>query len=315
MRIIKIALFLALIITIQTKVSAETWNEPWQKEVIKGADYFVLAKVLSNVDTIGAKIEIIKHFGKQKLNGTVLINGFYNLNMTSASGQGVHLNFEKDQTLYFLLSKRKDGNYAISTPTSGYAVLSEEKLVVATYRHSYHQAQIPQDIFEESYTAIWNYYKTSKYDKESILPFINKYIDKKAAGFDENEISTFFKQHVALETAYLLDLPISLERLKKFVESDNFHSCVSALQLMSNSKDDETKEYLFNFIKNEENNNFERVIAIWSLSKIGGRKYKNKLLAIANNMSDEMTGFGGNIMDPRVGTYFPTPKAAILKLK
>lgn len=315
MRVIKIALFLILTLTIQTQVLAETWNEPWQKEIIKKADYFVLAKVLSNVDSIGAEIEVIKYFGNQKLTGRILINGFSLLQMTSSSGHGVHLNFEKDQIFYFLLTKREDGNYAIPTPTSGFAVLDEDKNVFATYRHSFHQALVSQEIYEKTYVEIWNYYKTSEFNKENIIPFINEFIDKKPAGFEENEISFFFLQHAALETAYLLDIPIALDRLKKFVESDNFHSRVSALQLLSNSNNQETKEYLFAYINNKQNENFEKVIAIWSLSKIGGKEYKEKLIAIAENQSDEETGFGGNIMDPRVGTHFPSPKSAIEKLK
>lgn len=314
MRIIKIALFLILTFTIQTKVLAETWNEPWQKEIIKKADFFVLAKVLSNTDRIGAEIEIIKYFGNQKLTGKILINGFSLLQMTSSSGHGVHLDFEKDQIFYFLLTKREDGNFAIPTPTSGFAILDEEKNVYATFRHSYHQAYISQEIYEKTYNEIWNYYKTSDFNKENILPFINEFIDKEPAGFEDNEISTFFLQHAALETAYLLDISIALDRLKKFVMSDNFHSRVSALQLLSNSNNEETKEYLFAYVKDEQNKNFEKVIAIWSLSKIGGKEYKEKLLKIAENQSDEETGFGGNIMDPRVGTYFPSPKSAIEEL-
>jgi len=315
MRILKIILFLILTLTIQTKVTAETWDEPWQKEIIKNADYFVLAKVLSNIDSIGTEIKILKYFGNQKLEGKILINGFSLLNMTSSSGHGTHLDFEKDQIIYFLLTKRKDGNYAIPTPTSGFAVLDEDKNVYATYRHSYHQALVPQDIYEKTYTEIWNYYKTSKFNRENVLQLINENIDKEPAGFDENEISTFFLQHATLETAYLLDISIGLERLKKFVESDNFHSRVSGLQLLSNSDNEETKEYLFNFVNNEQNENFEKVIAIWSLNKIGGKKYKEKLIEISENQSDEETGFGGNIMDPRVGTHFPSPKEAIEQLK
>lgn len=315
MRLIKITLFLILTLTIQTKVSAETWDEPWQKEIIKNADYFVLAKVLSNIDSIGTKIEILKYFGNQKLEGEILINGFSLLNMTSSSGHGTHLSFEKDQIIYFLLTKRKDGNYAIPTPTSGFAVLDEDKNVTATYRHSYHQALIPQEIYERTYAEIWNYYKTSEFNKENVFQLINENIDKQPAGFDENEISTFFLQHATLETAYLLDISIDLDKLKKFVESDNFHARVSALQLLSNSNNEETKEYLFNFVNNEQNENFEKVIAIWSLNKIGGKEYKEKLIEISKNQSDEETGFGGNIMDPRIGTHFPSPKKAIEQLK
>lgn len=294
---------------------AETWDEPWQKEILKKADYFVLATVVSNIDSIGAEIEILKYFGNEKLTGKVLINGFSLLKLGSSSGQGLHLNFEKGQAFYFLLTKRKDGNYAIPTPTSGFAFVDEDKNVRATYRHSYHQAQVSQEIYEKTYTEIWNYYRNSKFNEDNILPFINEYLDKFPAGFEEDEISTFFLQHVALEVAYLLNLPIELEKLKKFVESDNFHSRVSALQLLSNSEEKKTNEYLFDFIKNSQNENFEKVIAIWSLSKIGGNKYKEKMISIIENLSDEETGFGGNIMDPRVGTHFPSPKSAVEKLK
>lgn len=315
MRIIKNLFIILFTIIIQTNVSAETWNEPWQKEIIKKADYFVLAKVLSSADSIGTEMEIIKYFGSQKLSGKILINGFSLLNMTSSSGHGVHLDFEKGQLIYFLLTKRKDGNFAIPTPTSGFAVVDEEKNVYATYRHSYHQTLVSQDIYEKTYSEIWKYLKTGVYDRKVILPFINEYIDKKPAGFDENEISIFFLQHVALETAYLLDITIELERLKKFIESTNFHSRVSALQLLSNSNTKLTKEYLFLYIKDKKNENFEKVIAIWSLNKIGGNEYKEKMLSVIENVSDEETGFGGNIMDPRIGTYFPTPKSAIERLK
>ncbi len=315
MKISKILLILIFAIGIQINAKAETWNEPWQKEIIKNSEYFVLAKVISNIDSIGTRIEIIKYFGDQKLTGEILINGFSQLQMTSSSGHGLHLDFKKDQILYFLLTKRKDGNFAIPTPTSGFAILDDDKNVYATYRHSYHQALIPQDIYEKTYTEIWNYYKTSNFDKDEIIGFINENIEKKPAGFGEDEISTFFLQHAALETAYLLDLTFELDKLKKFIDFENFHSNVSALQLLRNSDKKETKEYLFEYIKNDKNENFQKVIAIWSLNKISGKEYNKKLIKIKDILSDEETGFGGNIMDPRVGTHFPSPKSAVTELE
>ena len=315
MKISKILLILIFALVIQTNVKAETWNEPWQKEIIKQSEYFVLAKVISNIDSIGAEIEIIKYFGEQKLTGKILINGFSQLQMMSSSGHGLHLKFEKDQIFYFLLIKREDGNFAIPTPTSGFAILDEDKNVFATYRHSYHQVLIPQDIYEKTYTEIWNYYRNSSFDKEKIIGFINENIKKKPAGFDEDEISTFFLQHAALETEYLLDLSFELNNLKKFIDFENFHSNVSALQLLRNSDTKETKEYSLNYIKNKDNENFQKVIAIWSLNEIGGKEYKKKLIKIKDKLSDEETGFGGNIMDPRVGTHFPSPKSAVEELK
>lgn len=299
----------------QNNAKAETWNEPWQKEIIKNSEYFVLAKVMSNIDSIGTKIQVIQYFGDQKLMGEILINGFSFLELTSSSGHGLHLNFKKDQLFYFLLTKGKDGNFAIPTPTSGFALLDDDKNVYATYRHSYHQALIPQDIYEKTYTEIWNYYKKSTFDKDKIIGFINENMEKEPAGFEESEISTFFLQHAALETAYLLDLTFELDKLKKFIDFENSHSNISALQLLGNSDKQETKDFLFEYIKNKKNKNFQKVIAIWSLNKIGDEVYKKKLLKIKNSLSDEDTGFGGNIMDPRVGTHFPSPRSAVAEMK
>lgn len=306
---IKLLIILILTLTVQPNMKAETWNEPWQKEIIQKAEYFVLGNVIE-LDSLGAQIEILQNFGKNTLPNRILINGFSLLNLGSSSGHGVHYDFEKGQKLYLLLTKKEDGNFAIPTPTSGFALLDEENNVYATYRHSYHQALIPKDIYELTYQAIWNHYHNSEYDKSSIMEFLNKQIEKKPAGFEEDEISTFFLQHASLETAYLLDISIELSRIEKFAKSDNFHSKVSSVQLISLLDNKKTKEFLFEFIQSEDNENFEKVIAIRSLKKIGGKEYTAKLLGIADKLSDEETGFGGNLMDPRVGTSFPSPRQA-----
>jgi len=311
---IKLLAILILTLGIHTNLKAETWNEPWQKEIIQKAEYFVLANVIE-LDSLGVQIEILQNFGQKKLPNRVLINGFSLLNLRSSSGQEVHYNFEKGQKLYFLLTKKEDGNFAIPTPTSGFSVLDEENNVYATYRHSYHQALIPKYIYEMTYQVIWNYYHNLEYDKSPVMEFINEQIEKEPAGFEKNEISTFFLQHASLETAYLLDIPIELSRIKKFAKFDNFHSKVSSVQLMSLLDDQNTKEFLFEFIQSENNENFEKVIAIWSLKKIGGKEYNDKLVSIADNLSDEETGFGGNLMDPRIGTSFPSPREAVKETK
>jgi hypothetical protein len=233
--------------------------------------------------------------------------------MTSSSGHGVHLDFDDGQTIYFLLTKRADGNFAIPTPTSGYAVLNGEN-VAATYRHSYHQALIPKDIFEMTYTEIWNYYKAGKYNEKTINEFINTQIIKKPAGFEKEEIGDFFLQHVALETAYLLNIELDFEKIEKFILSENFHLRVSALQALSNAKKKKDLDFLLDYIQDAKNGDFEKVIAIWALSRCGKEEYIKKMKSISANLSEEDTGFGGKIMDPRVGTHFPSPKGAVEEL-
>lgn len=307
---LKILVILLLTLGLQNNLNAETWNEPWQKEILQTSEYFILGHIFK-VDSLGVHIEVSKNFGVKQMPKTILLNGFSMLNLTSASGQGVHFKFKVGDNFYFLLKKGDDGNYKIPTPTSGYAKLNEENKVYATYRHSYHLALIPKDIYELTYQAIWNYYRRIDYDKNSLLKFINEQIDKEPAGFEEDEIATFFLQHASVETAYLMNIPIDLNRIKKFANCDNFHSRVSAVQFMSTLDSKEAKDFLFDYIQNDTKENFEIVIAIRSLKKIGGKEYTDKLIAIEDKLSDEETGFGGNIMDPRVGTYFPSPRRAV----
>lgn len=311
---IKILIIITLTFIFQGSLKAETWNEPWQKEIIQKSEYFVLGNVIKS-DSLGVEIEVLENFGQNKIESKILINGFSLLELTSSSNHGIHFDFKVGQKLYFLLTKRKDGNYATPTPTSGFALLDEENNVFATYRHSYHQALIPKNIYEMTYRSIWNYYHKLEYDKDKILKFVNEQVEKEPAGFGESEISTFFLQHAALETAYLLNIPIELDRLLKFTNSDNFHAKVSAVQLMSLLNDKQTKDFLFEFIKRKNDDNFEKVIAIRSLKKIGGKVYNDKLLGIVKELSDKETGFGGNIMDPRVGTSFPSPRQAVNEIE
>ena len=59
MKRIKTVLFIAFVI-VATRTWATTWNEPWQETVIKEADYFVYAKIISYDPQKGVKIEILK---------------------------------------------------------------------------------------------------------------------------------------------------------------------------------------------------------------------------------------------------------------
>jgi hypothetical protein len=291
--------------------SVETWDEPWQKEIIQKSEYFILGKI-SKIDSLGVHVAVQQNFGTEQISDSLLIDGFSMLNLASASGQGIYFDFEEGETHYLFITKRENGNYAIPTPSSGFAKLDEENNVYATYRHSYHQALISKDIYELTYKAIWNYYKKVDFDKKSLQNFIDTYIDKAPAGFDENEIKTFFLQHAALETAYLLDIPIDFEKIQKFAISDNFHSRISSVQLMSLTNKENVKEFLLDFIQSEKTENFEKVIAIWSLQRMNDENYLKKLKEIANKLSDEETGFTSNLMDPRIGTQFPSPKQAAL---
>jgi hypothetical protein len=48
------------------ELKADTWDEPWQKEIIEQADYFILGKVTS-VSSESVKVKVLEEFSKSKL--------------------------------------------------------------------------------------------------------------------------------------------------------------------------------------------------------------------------------------------------------
>jgi hypothetical protein len=296
------------------KLKADTWDEPWQKEIIEQADYFILGKVTS-VSSESVTVKVLEEFSRSNLPIEIVIDGFFMLRMTSTSGQPKNFNLKGDQYYYLFLKKNDKGNYSLPTPTSGFAHLDGQQYVSATYRHSYHQAVMPQDIYEFTYKNIWSHFKQKKYDKKQVNDFIDFYLSKEPAGFEDHEIEVFYHQHAALETAYLLGLTPKFNIIQKFLTSNNFHSRISALQLLgnyNNSKD--AKNFLYESLTDDLYSDFEKVIAIWSLKKIGDQAIIQKAKELKDIVSDKAMGFGGNIMDPRVGTQFPSPKEALGKL-
>jgi hypothetical protein len=290
---------------------ATTWSEPWQKEIIQKSEYLIQGEIISATDTL-VIVKLLNSFG-QPTEDTINIDGFFMLEMTSSSGGGVYFMFEQGEIGYFFLKKGKNSNYQIPTPTSGFDKNVGEE-VYCTYRHTYHQAMVSKEIYELTYHAIWNYYHGGKVDKEPIMKFINSRLALNVASFEEDEINQFYEQHVALETAYLLDIPLDFETLKKFASSDNYHSQISAVQAMRLINTNQCRQYLLEYIANKNNDNLPKVIAIKSIWEIADEETKQKLWKLRKKLSDDYSGFGGNIMDPRVGTYVPSPKELVIQL-
>ena len=197
-------LFITLVFAWLTACAyATTWDEPWQEDVIKNADYFVLANVKSATEKKGITIEIIKTLGGPELKGSLSITDYYLLSFGSYSGRYDEFDFPQDiKKCYFFIKKNAEGHYCMATPTAGYAKIKAGK-VYATYRHSYHQALVPVDDYELTMTAIFNNYHKLPYNKQAITDYIDKYIKLKPSGFAKDEVETFFAQHVALECIYL----------------------------------------------------------------------------------------------------------------
>jgi hypothetical protein len=307
-------LLLSSLALIQTLSFATTWDEPWQEKVIKGADYFVLAKIKSS-DKKSVTIEIIKSLGGKELKGIIQITNFYLLHLCSSSGgHGAEFHFDGVEECYFFIKKNEKGEYCIATPTAGFANLKDGS-VSASYRHSYHQARVPVDIYEKTMTAIYKNYHNLPYDKLFIDDFVKKYISLKPAGFGDMEIATFFAQHVALECIYHLHLTGLYFKLIPFLnDTSNFHNQVSGARALVSYNTMECKKELLKVISDTTRGHFVQVICIWTLSEFKPKELKEELIRMGKTASTERNGFGGNIMDPRVCTHFPEVKEAIDKL-
>lgn len=304
-----------VLVFLTVKTFATTWDEPWQDEIIKQADYFVFAKVQSYDEKKGVIIEIIKSLAGSELQKQIEITEFYLLDLCSITdGNGVEFDFDNIYECYFFIKKNAEGQYCIATPTTGFAHVRDGN-VYATYRHSYHKALVPVDIYEKTMTGIFNNYHGLSFDKVFISEYVNKWISLKPAAFLEAQIDTFFAQHVALECVYHLHLTDLYPKITPFLnDTSNFHNQVSGARALVSYNTSECKQELLKVIMDTAREHFVQVISLWTLSEFNPIELKKQLLIIEETASTEDNNFGGSIMDPRVCTYFPDLKEAIKKL-
>ena len=149
--------------------------------------------------------------------------------------------------------------------------------------------------------------------------WVKDYISTNLSQAPTEAMFLFFSQHVALEMIYHLKLRYELAFIEPFVNFESFHANVSGLRALYANPAPIVKEKFIAFIKDEKRDPFAKVIAVWGLGKIGldscSKKELKTLSQIAKKeKKDYDSGFGGNIMDPRVCTHFPDLKSALNKL-
>ena len=95
-----------------------TWDEPWRKDIIIEAEHFVFGTIIEATDSAIA-VAVLKDFDNL-ISGEIIIDGYFMLDLCSMSGkEPLHFNYIKNEQAYFLLKKGENGNYQVSTPTSG----------------------------------------------------------------------------------------------------------------------------------------------------------------------------------------------------
>jgi hypothetical protein len=275
----------------------------------------VLARVTAIDAHKGIKATILRSLGGGALPDTVKISGFYSLQLCSSSpGEEPAFEMSGTDSCYFFLQKKPSGEYAIATPTTGFARVKAGQ-VAATYRHSYHQALVPRAVYESTMTAIFQHYHGQEYDVAPITALINSALALPPAHLDAVGRSTFFLQHAALETIYHLGLTTHYAAVLPFLrDTTNFHAQVSAARALTATPTPEDKQQLIKMLASKYSRDLAKVVAITTLAAYKPTELKPQLSALAQTASDEHNGFGGNIMDPRICTRVPSVKEALTTL-
>ena len=311
----KINILIFLMMVLSSSIFATTWDEPWHNEVVKTADSFIHARINSVNRRNGLDLTVIKTISGKQVSGRISITDFYLHNITSFSGNRDYFSvFQGATEAYFFIKQNQNGNYSIATPTTGFAIF-HDGIVYATYRHSYHQASVSKDIYEKTMEAIFNNYHNQLYDIAYINEFIRNYIFQDPASPNSSDSNLFFMQHIALECIYHLRLPGYYSQILSFLDPNtHFHAQVSAIRALIAYNTDECKNELLKIINAINRDNFVQVMSIWILTEFKPTELRHYLIELERNASTDNNGFGGNIMDPRVGTYIPSVRIAIQNL-
>lgn len=102
---------LSLLAFISASSFALTWDEPWQKEVIKESDSFGLYTVVKNSGD-ALKLKLVKHIAGKQTSSEITVSSFYHFKVaSSSSGHKDSIFFYKPgQKVYFFL-KNQETNF------------------------------------------------------------------------------------------------------------------------------------------------------------------------------------------------------------
>jgi len=304
-----------MLILVGGRATGTTWNEPWHKEVIEDADAFVRAKVTKAAPE-RVEFDVVKLLAGKEAGKSGAIVGFSKLRFGSYSVREDVFRFGEGREYYlFLKFTDKGGQFKIATPTTGFAA-TKDGTTVATYRHSYHQAYVPDEVYEMSMVAIFNAQKNLEQDLSPARKYIAEELAKKPADIPDDanseEFKRFCSQHVALELLYYLGGG-NLPELEPFLMHKNPHGQISAVRALGRIPGEMSKPRLLSFIARKDRDAFAKVMAIWALRDMGAKDSVDELVRILDSTEDQKAGFGGNIMDPRIGTSFPESVHAAIK--
>jgi hypothetical protein len=151
-----------------------------------------------------------------------------------------------------------------------------------------------------------------------ISDFINTELAKPAVGLAEDSTGEtregFFRQHAALETAGFIRHALPDNTLERFLSKPDMHVQISALRALAAGPRTDKAERLMRFVEDESVSLTARILATLLLKEIGAREMKQRLTDFAARASEEEAELGISVMDPRIGTNFPSTLKLAAKL-
>src|SRR5262249_49420545 len=125
---------------------AATWDEPWQDDVIRKADTLVKAEVLAN-DGKSVNIKVVETLAGAAVPERATVEGLTLLRLSSfpLADEETKSPYKKAKPFSFSLPKQRGGKPGAAPPPTAGSARLEDGNVYATYRHSFHQALVPQE--------------------------------------------------------------------------------------------------------------------------------------------------------------------------
>lgn len=300
---------------------ATSWDEPWQDEVIRKADSFGLYEIKS-VSGRKATVHTVRMLAGTPTPDVFVIDGYYDLKLTSSSGGhddelGIGL---EPGTRAYLWPKHTAKGWQLPTPMAGISAEMPPQQVAATYRASFHQAVQSAAAFERVQTCIFKKLHGGACDVAPLAEDLAAPLKLAPASLSERSSEAdqklFFRQHVALESAYLLKRPLPLATIEPFLKNDFFHQQISAVRALSVSNDPGRDERIVRFVKDDTRIGCARAMAIMLAIEQRNEAVMAKLRSYKPVDPETETILPINIMDPRIGTTFPdTLGKALAELK
>jgi len=328
-----LGLVVALVVLAGGATSAAVWNEPWHREIVLEADSFGLFEPV-DVTPLATTFRRIKGLAGADTGEAVVVDGFYGSTMPAATMVRSGQTYDDEWTLrfqagrrYYLFLKRAPATegvaspgalsaatatgdaWRIATPTGGLAQVQADGSVVATYRHSLHQALVDAATFELTQTCIFDSLHRTKPCVPEVYAFIDAQLGAEPASLagtpSPETQERFFRQHAALETAYLIGYSVDPARLRAFLESAFFHTQISAVRALARLEAADRNAMLGDFVMDDTRNPLARVFAVMAVYEANAVDLKGRLAAYLPNASTEPVGLGASLTDSRIGTRFP----------